>query len=108
MDGSNIGSISAPKPSVLSTLFVVCFRTLLARGADINAADRVGNTCTHVAARFGHYQLVATLVAAGADINRRSNKDGALPIQVAAREGHWHCVKLFQTPDGAPVDSAFR
>ena len=42
---------------------------LLAAGADVNIANRHGETALHVAALWNHLKIIKTLVAAGADMN---------------------------------------
>lgn len=44
-------------------------RSLLAKGADINARDRYGQTALMNAAHAGHVELVRLLIEQGADLN---------------------------------------
>ena len=46
-------------------------RLLIARGADVNAADFSGFSPLHAAVVAGNRDMVATLVAKGADINEK-------------------------------------
>ncbi|AMV40288.1 acyltransferase family protein [Planctomyces sp. SH-PL62] len=56
---------------------------LLARGADVNAADREGGTALHAAAFLGHEKVVEALVRAGAKLDAM-NKTGNTPLDVAS------------------------
>jgi uncharacterized protein len=55
---------------------------LLDQGADVNAADAAGWTPLHFAAQDYRVDAVATLIAAGAEIDAR-NRFGATPLSVA-------------------------
>ena len=65
--------------------------------ADVNATTSAGEPPLHAAARNGHVSVIATLLAAGADVNRRSGA-GETPLRVShvdavapllAAGGHW-------------------
>jgi hypothetical protein len=59
-------------------------RALLAGGADIDAADQLGNTPLHLAAAQGSAALVEVLAAGGANL-AAENAVGATPLDVALR-----------------------
>lgn len=61
-------------------------RTLLADGADANAAQADGATALHWAAHRENSDLIAALIDAGADVNA-ANRLGATPLYIAARSG---------------------
>ena len=65
---------------------VAGIRTLLAAGADVDAADASGFTPLHVAAAQGHADAVKALLAAGADIEAVTDK-GHTPLHAAAWVG---------------------
>jgi len=46
--------------------------TLVRQGAEINAADALGDTALHTAAACGHKDIVARLLQCGADVNVKS------------------------------------
>lgn len=56
---------------------------LLAHGADVSAANNRGETSLHLASRWGYAALVEKLVEAGADVNARTDVDGATPLHMA-------------------------
>jgi CubicO group peptidase (beta-lactamase class C family) len=62
-------------------------RTLLSRGASINAANKTGFTALHHAAESGAAEAAEALLAAGADTSL-VNTAGERPAEVARRKGH--------------------
>ncbi|MCY1055639.1 ankyrin repeat domain-containing protein [Nannocystis sp. SCPEA4] len=83
-------------------------RWLVARGLDVNAADKHGQTALHQSARarFFHSLPVETLLALGADVHAITN-DGRTPLHAAADGKHLHAVELL-VRNGAQVDSRTR
>lgn len=69
---------------------LVQLQTLLAAGADVNAADADGNTALHLAARQGHLDAVKALLAAGADVNA-ADAQGWTPLFKAAYNHELDC-----------------
>jgi len=53
--------------------------TVLSLGADVNAANRAGDTALHSAAGLGYTTVITFLVEHGADVNAR-NRQGATPL----------------------------
>jgi len=66
--------------------------TLLARGADVNAA-RLGKTALHFAAQQGYTFMVHMLITAGADVAAR-DRQGNYALHLAAQQGHDNVVSL--------------
>jgi ankyrin repeat protein len=60
---------------------------LLAKGDDVNAKDKKGETALMWAALGGHVEMVQTLLARGADVNAKSHDD-ATALMAAASNGH--------------------
>ena len=60
---------------------------LLARGADANAVDLMGQTALHHAAVFGHVKAAQVLVKHGAKKDA-NDREGHTPAQLAAEKGH--------------------
>ena len=57
------------------------------------------------AARDGDKELLALLIAAGADVNK-ANEDGETPLYRAIWDGHSECVKLLLAAPGIDVNKA--
>ncbi len=62
--------------------------SLLAKGADVNAARGDGLTALHLAAEGGHQAMAEALVAAGAAVDAGTRIGGYTPLHIAARAGH--------------------
>jgi caspase domain-containing protein/ankyrin repeat protein len=74
-------------------------KAYLARGADIDARDRDGDTPLHLAAIKAGPAVIAALVAAGADPNAGST-DGNTPLFNAAENGNLPAVKALLAAGG--------
>lgn len=77
-------------------------RSLLARGANVNAGDSLGDTALIDAAENGHLDVVKTLLADHADVRVHGNS-GATALDQAASTGHVGIVRELLR-HGAPVD----
>ena len=63
------------------------------RGADVNVADKWGNTPLSTAVMASHVACVKRLIVAGADVNV-ADKEGVTPLMWAANRGSVPIVKL--------------
>jgi hypothetical protein len=68
-------------------------RLLLERGAEINQANKNGNTAFHFAVSRGHEEVVSMLLSSGADPSRRGLR-GQMALMLASRNGHVALVRL--------------
>lgn len=84
---------------------------LLANGADVRAADSLGNTVIHAALRATNYEdrmpLFSLLIKHGADINAQ-NKNGDTMLHVAIENNNIVWVKLVRDQFGALVNTGLR
>jgi ankyrin repeat protein len=69
-------------------------RTLLNKGADINAKLKGRGTLLHGAALNGQKDLVELLLSKGADVNAKDDEYGATPLHLAAYNGHKEVVRI--------------
>lgn len=66
-------------------------RALLQAGADVNAADKDGDTPLHKATRLGDVELIELLLAAGANVNART-KTGRTALTAASIWNYPECI----------------
>lgn len=98
----NWGRTSLTNAAILNRLNTV--ELLLGQGADITVKDVDGKTALHWAAKNNHLEVVRVLLSTGKARFAASepwaedwyDKNGDLPIHVAAREGHVEPVKLLK------------
>src|SRR5574341_340882 len=70
-------------------------KSLLAKGADVNAKTRYSQTPLMFAAQQGHFEIVKTLLEAGADVNVTDTfYKSVTAVSAAAEKGHAEIVKL--------------
>jgi ankyrin repeat protein len=76
---------------------------LVAKKADVNAAQADGTTALHWAARWDSLETAKLLIRAGAD-PRTANRDGATPMFLAAQNGSAAMIELLLN-SGADVNA---
>ncbi len=74
-------------------------KLLIAAGADVNRADKVGETPLNNAAYYGRTECVKLLIDAGADVNK-ADKFGETPLYKAEGRGHTECAELLRAAGG--------
>jgi len=74
---------------------VIRVKTLLAKGADVNAKNEDGVTPLYAAAALGQKEIVEMLLANKADVNVKDN-DGTTPLRLAVMMGHREVVDVIQ------------
>lgn len=78
--------------------------SLLAAGADVNAADHNDCTPLHYAAIYDHEDVATILVAHGADVNAKGHWNDDTPLHDAAEHGHAGVAKVL-IAHGGNVDA---
>ena len=81
--------------------FPAIIATLLATPIDVNHVNRLGWTALHEAiilgdGSAGYIETVRALIAAGADVNLRSQRDGITPLQHAEARGYSTIANMLQ------------
>jgi hypothetical protein len=78
-------------------------KTLLDKGADVNAKFRYGATALFKAAERGHTEVVKLLIERGADVTVKDTFYGATALYWATDKGHSGVVRaiLTKSPEGA-------
>jgi len=79
-------------------------KALIAGGADLDLADKYGNTPLIIACHEGHTDVVKALIAGGADLDLAKNPE-ITPLQYACKNGHTDVVKAL-IAGGADLDLA--
>lgn len=67
---------------------------LLESGVDVNIRNYCGQTALMQACRYGHWEVVQTLVLYKANVNRADYLNGRTALHFAAVNGHSRCVRL--------------
>jgi ankyrin repeat protein len=83
---------------------IIKVRQLLADGADVNFANRLGVTALMVAAQWNRPEIVRFLLSKGADVEAVENSSGCNALMFACLSGNPDLVSLV-LEHGAPVDS---
>ena len=68
---------------------------LLAKGSDVNAKNRNGDTVLILAAKYGHTDVVKALLAKGAEVNTK-DENGETALACAKRCGHKKIARLLK------------
>jgi ankyrin repeat protein len=85
---------------------VEAVKSLIAKGADVNARTNYGATALHFAADRGHLEVIKALVEAGADVNAKDNFYKMPPLSMAVMRRHKDVVAYLQQAASANKESA--
>jgi ankyrin repeat protein len=81
--------------------YIDVVKILLQRGADVQIRNHLGDTPLLIAAFQGYSQIVAVLLGAGADMEKKNFGEVALTLAVS--KGHFPTVKLL-LENGADIN----
>jgi len=98
-------SSAAPAPDLIDPARrgdVQAVRSLLERGADVNAAEGDGMTALHWAADRGDTEVAVLLIAASADVDAKTRIGGYTPLHLASRGGHAPLIMMLLEAGGNP------
>lgn len=79
-------------------------KSLISKGADINAKDEDGDTALHIAIDHGRQDVVKPLLDKGADINTKTRYGGRTPLHQACLRGQTDTAELL-IAKGADVNA---
>ena len=71
----------------------------------VNTGDRFGFTPLHLAAAYGHLNIVRKLIMAGADARATTWPDRYTPLHSAAERGQAHVVRYFMVERGLSLEA---
>ncbi|XP_057798567.1 E3 ubiquitin-protein ligase XBAT33-like isoform X1 [Salvia miltiorrhiza] len=80
---------------------------LLENGADVNSRNYCGQTALMQACRYGHWEVVQTLILFKCNVTRADYLSGRTALHFAAVNGHVRCMRLVVADfvPSAPYDS---
>ncbi|XP_028075549.1 E3 ubiquitin-protein ligase XBAT33-like isoform X4 [Camellia sinensis] len=80
---------------------------LLDNGADVNSRNYCGQTALMQACRYGHWEVVQSLLLFKCNVTRADYRSGRTALHFAAVSGHVRCVRLVVADfvPSAPFDS---
>jgi hypothetical protein len=87
---------------------VAAVRRMLAEGVEVDAGNRYGATALLLATRNGHREVVAALLEAGADVNRKDTFYGFGPFGAAVFGSHEEIAVLLVEHGLEDLDAALR
>ena len=83
----------------------VAVKSLLDKGADVNARFRYGATALSYASDKGHTEVVKILLERGADVNVRDTFYQSTPLEWAVSKGHTAIIKALLDKGAEGVDA---
>lgn len=80
---------------------------LLENGADVNSRNYCGQTALMQACRYGHWEVIQTLLLFRCNVTRADYLSGRTALHFAAVNGHVRCIRLLfgDFVPSAPLDS---
>ncbi|WYD81907.1 MAG: ankyrin repeat domain-containing protein [Candidatus Electrothrix gigas] len=90
------GNINSELLEMVKSGNIEAVKSLLEKGADVNAIDKAGWTALMFAARYGQGDIAEELIRKNARINVK-DKDGWTPLMLAAMYGHRNVIHVLLT-----------
>jgi len=91
----SVGMENTPLHQAVTADDTIKVQSLIAKGANVNAKNRLGLTPLHLVASSGLTALVKLLIAKGADVNVKDSQ-GRSPLDWAKDKGHTEIVELLR------------
>ncbi len=85
---------------------VEAVKSLIAKGANVNARSNYGATALHFAADRGNLEVIKVLVEAGADVNAKDDFYKMPPLAMAAMRKHKEVIEYLQQAASAKKEAA--
>lgn len=95
------GSLSSPLHLAAAKGHHEIAALLLENGADVNGRNIYGQTALMQACRFGHWEVVQTLLLFRCNVSKADSLSGRTALHVAAAGGHVRCARLLLAGAGA-------
>ncbi|KAK6936479.1 Ankyrin repeat [Dillenia turbinata] len=91
---STFGSLNSPLHFAASKGHNEIVALLLENGADVNSRNYCGQTALMQACRYGHWEVVQTLLLFRCNVTRADYLSGRTALHFAAVNGHVRCIRL--------------
>uniref|UniRef100_A0A0D6QYF7 RING-type E3 ubiquitin transferase n=1 Tax=Araucaria cunninghamii TaxID=56994 RepID=A0A0D6QYF7_ARACU len=91
---STFGGLNSPLHFAASKGHAEIVTLLLEHGADVNSRNYCGQTALMQACRYGHWEVVQTLLLFKGNVTRADYLSGRTALHFAAVNGHTRCVRL--------------
>ncbi|KAF6154496.1 hypothetical protein GIB67_028388 [Kingdonia uniflora] len=91
---STFGSLNSPLHFASARGHNEIVTLLIENGADVNSRNYCGQTALMHACRYGHWEVVQTLLLFRSNVTRADYLNGRTALHFAADNGHVRCVRL--------------
>ncbi|CAM8889390.1 unnamed protein product [Rhodiola kirilowii] len=91
---STFGGLNSPLHFAAAKGHTEIAALLLENGADVNSRNYCGQTALMQACRYGHWEVVQTLLLFRCNVTRADYLNGRTALHFAAVHGHVRCVRL--------------
>ncbi|KAL1531439.1 E3 ubiquitin-protein ligase xbat33 [Salvia divinorum] len=104
---STFGGLNSPLHFAAAKAHNEIVALLLENGADVNSRNYCGQTALMQACRYGHWEVVQTLILFRCNVTRADYLSGRTALHFAAVNGHVRCMRLVVADfvPSAPYDS---